>query len=202
MSNKGGEMHFELVAQYHAWINPLDYGDEVFKLGVYYNSALVVIELTGGLGRAVALRVSRELAYWNIFRDTSKPEFAEFGQDARFGVDTNATTKPFMVSALQQVLKKGRLGLPCSDTIQEMVAFEQERTSSTGQALLVPRYRGAGGAHDDRVMSLVIAISVAISHPVFDFSEDLKAHDEGSTEYTPEWAAIHKELSSDNVESF
>jgi hypothetical protein len=200
LSNKDGRMHFDLVAQYHNRINPLDYGDEVFKLALWYNSAQVIIELTGGLGRAVALRLSRELAYWNIFRDTTKPEFAEFGQDARFGVDTNATTKPFMVSALQQVLKKRLINIRCKHTIQEMVAFEQERTSASGQALMVPRYRGAGGAHDDRVMSLVIAVSVAISQPIYDFSQTEEAEVVEDTGYSPEWAAIHKDLDNQRVE--
>lgn len=191
MQAKGGKLHLDQVAQYHGWINPLSYGDEVFKLGVWYNSAMAVIELTGGLGRAVALRLSRELSYWNIFRDTSKPEFAQFGQDARFGIDTNAATKPFMVGATQSLLKEGRLNIRCVPTIGEMVAFEQERTESG----LNVRYRGAGGAHDDRVMSIVIATSVAVSSPIFDFSQDTAEAAAEKPQYQGEWAKIHKEMS-------
>jgi hypothetical protein len=192
---KRGKIYLDMVAQYHDWVNPLDYGEEIFKLAVHYNSAMVVIELTGGLGRAVMLKLSRDLAYWNIFRDTSQPEFAEFHQDARFGVETNASTKPFMVSALQQFVKDRALRVRCEDTIREMVAFEQETTTADGRALMVPRYRGAGGAHDDRVISLVIGASVVLTHPVYDFSVDMQVHaGEQKDQYDPTWQKIHESL--------
>jgi hypothetical protein len=180
-----GKVSFEMVAQFHDWIPIHEYTDEVFKLALYYNSGLVVVELTGGLGRAVIERLKKELLYWNIFRDASKGEYAEFRQDMRFGIDTSASSKPSMIAVLQQVIHDGRLLCYCSDTLSELVAYEQERTDS-GHT----RYRGAGGTHDDRVMSLVIGISIAISHGLVDVLSVLQKRDSGQQK-----SAISEELS-------
>lgn len=165
VAKKTGKIGLELVAQYHTWVNVLDYADELKKLGIYYNNATVVIELTGGHGRATMLRLRRELYYSYIFLDTNAPEMAEPGISGRLGVETNASTKPMMVGALQQAIRNQVLKVLCSDTIQELTAFEQEK-SERGFTV---HYRGAGGSHDDRVMSLVIAVYVAVTHPVYQF---------------------------------
>jgi hypothetical protein len=157
-----GLVKFKMVAQFHGWEDQFRYADDCFKLAIHYNSALVVVELTGGLGRAVVLRL-KELAYWNIFRDIRQAEFADPGREPRFGVDTSAYSKPFMVSCLQHAVKEGLIEVPCRATIEEMAAFSQEKSDS-GKTTL---YRGAQGSHDDRVMSVVIAVSVAMSSPTF-----------------------------------
>jgi hypothetical protein len=195
LQNAKGKLRLELVAQYHGWINAFDYGNEVFTLAVWYNDALVVTELTGGFGDAVNLRL-KQIGYWNIFRDLTSYSQASFSQDPRFGVDTNAATKPFMVAALQQFIRDRTITVPCRRTIEELVAFEQQNTTKDGRRLVTPKYQGAGGAYDDRVMSLVIGASVAVSHPVFDFAEDAKNRLEKPTaeDLSPEWQQIHKEL--------
>jgi hypothetical protein len=163
-----------LVAQYYGWLNGFEYADEVFKLAIWYGSALTVVELTGGFGDTVVLRL-KQLGYWNIYREVGKRVYAEFAEDARFGVDTNANTKPFMVAALQQFVRDRCIEIPDRDTIDEMLSFTQENTGKDGVRLVTPRFEGAGGSRDDRVMSLVIAASIAVSTPVFDFQADAKA---------------------------
>jgi hypothetical protein len=194
-----GKLTFKQVAQYHGWLGIHEYTDEVFKLAVWYNSALVVVELTGGFGRAVVERLKKTLFYWNIFRDTSKGEYADFFQDGRFGIDTSAHNKPSMIAVLQQVIKDERLVVYCLETIKELVAYEQERTD-----LGNPRYRGAGGTHDDRVMALVVGIAVAVSHALYDVTEELKQHDAAAKAepYTEEWQEIHKEMKAKEYESW
>jgi len=169
---RNGALTFSLVAQYHEWTPVHEYSDEVFKLSIWYNSALLVVELTGGLGRAVVERLIKDLAYWNLFRDVRKGEYAEFGQDPRFGIETSPQTKPSMIGVLQQVIKDDRLDCPCSATIGELVAYEQTKTEFGNS-----RYSGASGSHDDRVMSLVIGVSVAITHAVYDPASALEEAD-------------------------
>ena len=188
----GYSPRLRMVAQYHGWINPLDYAYEVFKLALYYNSALTAIELTGGYGEAVMLRMRQDFCYWNLFRDEASHSQAEHSLDGRFGVETNVRTKPFMVAALQQFVKDRAIDIPCEATITEMAAFEQERTKSG----LSTRYRGVGGSHDDRVMSLVVGASVALTAQVLDFSAMLKDEPPDINEqYSGEWLKIHKEIS-------
>jgi hypothetical protein len=144
------------------------------------------VELTGGLGRAVVLKL-KELSYWNIFRDMKEPEIALGGPDARFGIETSSTSKPMMVGALQQFIRDNAIIIPDEETIGEMVAFEQERSPNG----MTTRYRGAGGAPDDRVMSLAIGAGVAVSYPIFEHQESSSAiAKEIPKQYNDEWTRI------------
>lgn len=153
------DVKLTMVAQFHGWINMLDYGDEVFKICHYYNEASAVVERTGGYGAAVISRLKKDLCYWNIYAGDKNKEAIDLNLDSRYGVDTNAVSKPFMVSACQNLILKDLLIVPCKATIAEMVAFEQEDTTNGGRKTTA-KYRGAGGAKDDRVMSCVIAAGV------------------------------------------
>ena len=174
MSTSGMRLRLSLVAQYHGWINTFEYGDEVFKGSVLFNDALAVIELTGGYGEAVMLRLKKQLCYWNVFRPTAKESAAEFSRDARMGVETNIATKPFMIAALQQFIKDGMIDVPCIKTIEELANFEQQTESKDGKTLTTVKYGAAGGAMDDRVMSLAIGAGVAVSSNVYDFLAELQ----------------------------
>lgn len=160
-----GEVETTLVAQWHGYCNVLDYADVLKLLGFYYNIALVVIELTGGHGRATMIKLKKEYFYPNIFLDTSAPENLMENFAGRYGVETSAQSKPAMVGALQMFINKRLLTIWCRDTMQELVAFAQEKTESR----LSVRYRGAGGSNDDRVMSLCIAVYVIVTQPQYCF---------------------------------
>ncbi len=192
----GGRHKFRQVAQFHGWAGIHDYAEECKKLGLWYNSALLIVELTGGLGRAVVEHLKRHLFYSNIFRDTSQPEQFEPGLSSRLGVDTNAGTKPAMVAVSQQLLKERRLDIPCADTIRELTAFEQERTESG----LNVRYRGAAGSHDDRTMSLIIAISVGATSPMIYFDPEEIVIESRGKQYSEEWQELHDEIKRTSAE--
>lgn len=191
----GLTMRLDMVAQYHGWINPHDYADEVMKLSIWYNSALAVVELTGGLGTAVVLRL-REHAYWNLYRESRDHAAVEYSLDSRIGVETSKASKPFMIAALQSFIKDHRISVPCKATIGELVAYEQEIMGSGGASLQQPRYRGAGGSHDDRVMALAIAAAVAIANPQLAFAVQHAAEKEKwvDTKVSADMAAVYKEL--------
>lgn len=197
LENRGRRLHLNLVAQYHGWLNGFSYAEEVFKLAVWYHDALVIVELTGGFGDAVILRL-KQLTYWNIYREMGKRVNAEFTEDVRFGVDTNASTKGFMVTALQQFVRDRCITIPCRDTIDEMLSFAQEDTSKEGIRLVTPRFQGAGGSRDDRVMSLVIGASVAVSTPIFDFQKSVTENTPAPV--SPTWQQTLKDAASDHQE--
>lgn len=174
LSRVGLDFHYELVAQYHGWVNSLAYGEELAKLGYYYNTALVVVERRGP-GDATLHRL-KELDYWNIFRDLSDPSQATAVPDALLGVDTNVKTKGILVSMLQNCVKDKRTGkrslkVHCYNTLEEFGHFGQERTESK----LSYRFRGEGGMHDDRVMACALAIYAAKIYPeVYDIDLEVK----------------------------
>lgn len=151
---------FKLVSQWHGWLNPLDYAIESAKLGRWYNMALLVPERTGGLGVGMIQRL-KEIGYYNLFRDQSDGSSAEPSQDSLFGVDTNIRTKGQMVACLQQVIREREIIIHCAETLEELRAYGQEITDSG----LTTRFRGEGGTNDDRVMSLVVAVYVAVTYP-------------------------------------
>ena len=179
----------KLVAQYHGWINPVDFGTELTKLGKLYNMGWLVVERNGpGSGTIFTIR---NIGYYNLFREVSDITQSEFVQDFAFGVDTNIRTKSTMVAYLQRVIKEKQITIPCGATIEELQAFGEELTPSG----LNTRLRGTSGAHDDRVMSLVFAVYVALAYNLYDYSAPKAALKETApTHANPIWDALHKEI--------
>jgi phage terminase large subunit-like protein len=196
----GGTLAFELVAQYHAKINPTDYADALLPLLIWYNSALCAVELTGGLGRAVVTRLKNEHAYWNMYREQIDPTLIEMRLESRIGVETSSSSKPFMVAALQKFIKDRHTVIPCSDTILELSAFEQETRSKAGTALVSPKYRGAKSSPDDRVMSLAIIAGVAITYQPLIFAVQYRVEAKNTAAVSKDMEAVHKQLSDERIE--
>lgn len=180
VERRGNKFGATLVAQFWGWMNPYDYGEEVLKVAMHYNEALVVVELTGGHGRGVVDRL-KKLYYWNIYRD-QKVDDITGNVDPRLGIDTNQSSKPTMVAALQYLVKEELVAIPCADTIREMVAFEQEMETGSGSRLMTPRYRGVG-EKDDRVMSMCIGAFILVSRPdLYDFASETATIKPGVTQ--------------------
>jgi hypothetical protein len=147
-------------------------------------------------------RLRRRLGYWNLFRDQRGPEEIGFAighnsvsihdpMSYRFGVSTDQNTKPKMIGNLQSMILAEQIGIPCKDTIAEMVGFTQERTKLG----IVNRFRGAGGTKDDRVMSLAIAAYIAVSYPIEQFFQGVEAPVAPiSAKDSEEWQRIHSDL--------
>jgi hypothetical protein len=146
---------------------------EAVKLGYYYNTALLIPEYTG-IGRAFVLHL-KQLYYPNLFQDSRQPEFIDYQDDGRMGVDTNIATKPLMVASLQEALNQKRLTVRDEWTIREMLSFEQTRTPSG----MNTKYAGADGSRDDRVMALAFGTYAALSQAdIFSFVATVKRESE------------------------
>lgn len=166
MENKGGKLCLRKVAEWHGYIRPGLFAEEVKKLGVWYNGAWLVVETTGGLGAAVLEKLRHQLWYPKIFVDKSKPTQKELNFSQRFGVDTNVSTKPLMIAAMQAMWAEDRLQIPHQQTLDEMVAFTQ-RIPPGGKMI---RYEAAPGAKDDRVLATAfVCYAVSIQPYLYDF---------------------------------
>ena len=187
---------WKMVAQYHAWVEPLRYGDICYRLGKFYNNALLVPERTGGLGVATIGRL-KELGYPNLFRDLSDTAQASFAQGALFGVDTNVRSKAQMVGCLQTAISDRSLDIRCAETLEELRSFGQEVTK-TG---LTFRFRGEGGAADDRVMSLAFPVYIMLTYPHLVGIEvkvvTTKVETEVKKYLDPMWTQLYRELKED-----
>ena len=182
-----------LVAQYHGWANPADYADHLMPLLVKYNSALAIIETTGGLGVAVALRLKNDYGYWNIYREPTDHVAVQPRLDPRIGIDTNTRTKPFMVAALQGLIKERRIIIRCGATYDELARYEEVRKGKGGAVLSAPKYQGAGGSRDDRVMSLAIAAAVIYSRPDLCYAVETPKQQQDVPQMSNDMAKFHRE---------
>lgn len=193
MIRDGMDIRFEMVSVYHGWINSLNYAEELVKLALYYNGALLVPERRGP-GDATIQRI-KEIGYWNLFRDVNSPSAAMHGIDSQFGLDTNVSTKGLMVSVLQKTLfdrmtHRCSIKIPDFETLEELGTYGQE-ISPSGQTV---KFRGEGGAHDDRVMALVLAVYAAKVYPVFDVEQASAAERAKGTKNNPRISSQDKEI--------
>lgn len=156
----------KLVAQLHGWIDPVEYAWKLNALGLFYNKGYLAVERNGpGSGTVLTLR---QLGYENLFREVTDIAQTQFVADAIYGIDTNIRSKAYMVAFLKKAVAERSITIPSGPTLKEMGAFGQE-TLGSGENV---RLRGEGGSHDDRVMSLVFAIYVALAYSLFDFTKE------------------------------
>lgn len=196
----GLDLCLEQVAQYHGHIIPSAYGEELMKLGVWYNSAPVVVERSGP-GDATINKM-RELGYWALYQDLNDPSATRIQFEQLYGVDTNQATKPMMVALLKSVIKDKATGrrtiiLRCIDSIEEMENFIQE-PSESGKTIT---FHAAGTMKDDRVMSAAIGVYVLKTNPgmVYDFNLAAKLKLEKSVDNRDVvtqkfWKSVHKRM--------
>lgn len=94
----------EQVAWWRGHIDPTDWGDELVKLGYFYNTALLVVE-RNNMGRLTEHRIRGQLRYPRRFRwpDLNVGMTAFKGKQEMW--ETTATSKPMMISSLKLWLR-------------------------------------------------------------------------------------------------
>lgn len=191
------DLHLEQVAQFHGWINSSFYGEELMKLALWYNEAIVGIERTGP-GDATIQKM-KELGYWNIFQDVNDISAARENFDVLYGIDTNQASKPVIVSLLQSVIKNKKTGkrtiiLRSERSIEECENFVQA-PSASGKTF---SFAAIGTMHDDRVMSAGIGVYMAkTALGIYDWDRARKARMQKTIDDRDEhtrkfWESIHK----------
>jgi hypothetical protein len=98
----------ETVAWWRGHIDPTDWGDEIVKIGYFYNEALLTVE-RNNMGRLTEHRIKIQLRYpihkifkwpdWNIGPEAHK------GKQTMW--ETTSTTKPIMIGSLKQWVRDG-----------------------------------------------------------------------------------------------
>jgi hypothetical protein len=199
MSPTGLDIELEMVAQYHGWIDPVLYALELFKLGLMYAPATLAIERNGP--GEVVINELKKIGCWFMFLDTTQETAVRDRTENNYGIDTNARTKSILISMLQAALKLRRVGrkslvIPSLPTIQELQNYIQKPTES-GRSF---RFEASEGSHDDRVMSLAMAVYSCRASPIYDFEHERNVHryklrgDDLRDETTQKfWDRLHKE---------
>jgi hypothetical protein len=134
----------KVVAIWHGHIDPDLFGSDVlFKLGRFYNQALIGVE-SNNHGLTPLKALVRE-KYRNVYRQRRLDKRAAQPTET-LGWRTTTASKPLAIDELARDLREHNMELLDSETIAELRTFVREGDGKMH-----------GSPHDDRVMSLAIA---------------------------------------------
>lgn len=139
----------QAVAKWRGRVEPDDFGDVLYRLGWWYNAALIGVEVNS-IGLVTVLKL-RDLQYPNIYRRTSYDE-RSMKPSKKLGWRTQVNTKPKAVMDLSAALRED-LWLVDEETIGELRTFVREQVGES-----TVKYHGS--PHDDQVMALAIAVQM------------------------------------------
>lgn len=148
------------VGSFHAKVEPAVLARELWKAGYLYAGptapALLVPE-SNNHGQAVVALLA-EWGYENLFEQEVYDKRTR-ETTRRLGYATTPTSRPFLISSLQSVIREGTVGIRDVDDITEMEGFVWVDTPTGG------RYEAGDGGNDDRVMAWAIAAAVLTHSP-------------------------------------
>lgn len=145
----------ETVAIWHGRVPADVFGEMLVGMGMYYQDALIGCEANNhGLATNIKMR---DLGYGNIYTRTSFDKMSETTTQS-LGWKTDMKSKPVMINELSTFIREQAIPIYDESTIIEMLSFQE-------YAKLNPNsnYKKMGasvGEHDDRVISLAIALQM------------------------------------------
>lgn len=117
----------------------------VLDIARYFNDAFVIIEKNGGFGASI-ISLIVDLGYMHLYVQP-RSSGGQTSKGPGFWMSTES--KRNIMGQLQVAMFENRLQLPCADTKRELGEF---------QAYPNGRMEGPVGGHDDRVISLALAV--------------------------------------------
>lgn len=145
---------FEQVAELRMKADTSLVAHEAYRLGRWYNDALIVPELTGGWGLAVE-QVLKTLRYPKPYTRRTWDRLSQRYTD-KTGWETSTKTRMVILEALETAIRERDFGLYSLLAINEMGTFVY---SDKEKAEAQP------GCNDDSVMALALGIHIASTLP-------------------------------------
>jgi hypothetical protein len=167
---------WDQVACYHAKTEPHQFARELRNAGWLWQSspempALLAPEANNHGAGVIAML--REWGYPRIYRH-SRFDGQTVTESGGLGFFTSLKTKPIAISALQQAIREQAVGIRDGEALSEFTKFI---LTDTGKMQAAP------GAHDDRVMTWAIAVTV-LTHTAQ--ARTLEAYDEDAQFVSPQ----------------
>jgi hypothetical protein len=132
------------VAEFYSnTIAPHDFAMVVARVGIYYNTALIVVE--SNFGSAVLDKLEHNLYYENLYYQRSRTT-------ERAGVTMNKASRPVILAAMQTYLENNLCRVNSSRLLRELETFRLDKSKK--------KFEAERGHHDDLIMSLSIALYV------------------------------------------
>ena len=133
------------VAEFYSnTILPHEFVTVVRQVGIYYNTALVVVEI-GSTGSAIVDQLEHNLFYENLYYQRS-------GNSERAGIVMNKGSRPAILGAMQNYLENNLARINSSRLLRELETFRLHKDKK--------RFEAERGHHDDLIMSLAVALHV------------------------------------------
>lgn len=136
----------EQVAEFYSnTVEPHIFAQIVKEIGIYYNTALVVVENMGP-GGAVLNNLQHQLYYENLYYDNNK------GTNSKPGLKMTATNRPLLLESLQNRLTNETVRVNSIRFVNELGTFEYNPVTKKAQA--------QKNKHDDAIISMCISLYV------------------------------------------
>ena len=142
--------NMEVVATLYGRMEWETFADLIEGVSIFYNEALLSVE--NNLNRAICSRLhSRGKCNLYYYQDT---HVLRMGKEKTPGFNTNARTRPELLSILEQACRKHALYSPDVGLVREMKTFVwvAKRGGQTDG-----RYMSVGSNRDDRIMAMALA---------------------------------------------
>lgn len=140
---------WKVCAVWHGMIDPLAFGDVLYLLGLYFNTAEMAPEVNN-MGIATVKRL-QERGYTFMYQH----------EKGKVGWRTDMRTRANMISTLQEVMRDGSGELRDRGTLDEFYNFIRHDDG---------KIEAREGCHDDRVMSAGIAYQICRVNPFYEVS--------------------------------
>ena len=139
------------VAEYRSTVDTGDFAGELFRLGIWYNTALLAVEKSMD-GVNVLAHLAH--AYPNLY---TQEVWDEVGQKVtkKVGWVTDQNSKRLILNELKNAIRWGQL------TVRSRMLLEELKTMQRDE---LGRFGAAEGKHDDLVMAFAISWWVARQH--------------------------------------
>lgn len=141
VDNVTGEVVAVLKRQY----DEDEYAKQIYCLGMYYNTALVSLEVNFS---SHPIKVLELLGYPNLYVREVYDNYTGQLKKA-FGWHTNSTTRPVLVATVQEYVRDNLYQIHDPDTLRECLTFIRNEKG---------RAEAEAGEHDDLIMALGIAL--------------------------------------------
>lgn len=129
------------------------YTKQMYCLGMYYNQALLAIEVNFD---SFPVRELERLGYWNMYIREQEDTYTGQIKKAH-GFRTDKFTRPRIISQLVEIVREHTYQIDDKLTLEEMLTFVRNEKG---------RAEAQQGAHDDMIMALAIAYDAIKQIPV------------------------------------
>lgn len=144
----------EQVAEISGKINPTETALIAYKLGMYYNEAIVGCEVNG-MGIATVNEL-RKLDYPNLYRRTlPAADRTKIAPSASYGWSTNLQTRPVMIEEFRQMFEEEQIKINSVQLLNQIKTFVRKENG---------KIEHEEGKHDDLIFACMIALQTRKAH--------------------------------------